>query len=262
MTVLQSIPSWQIALVLFILVILVYLGGYQMRKRAIRKKSEESPPQLKTINGMVLALLGLLLAFTFSMSNARYDTRRSLLVEESNAIGTTILRTDIYPDSVRNLLRTTLKAYLEERILFYNVGMDYPLMVKHYRNSEALSAKVWHIAATYAKTDNTTTVSSQLIPAINAMIDIATTRRSAGEGTIPESIMYFLFSLCCCTSFLIGYDHSGKLDWIIILGFSFILSATVFYIIDLDRPRSGFVNMDKPHNIMLELRGMFKEDSQ
>jgi len=243
---------------LFGMVILFYLAGYSMRKHAMKKNANDSIAQLKTINGMVMALLGLLLAFTFSMSNARYDARRSLLVEEANAIGTTILRTDIYPDSIRDLLRASLKEYLEERILFYEAGMNYPMMVKHYRRAETLSAAVWQIATTYAKVNNSTTVASQLIPSINAMIDIATTRRSAGEGTIPESIMYFLFSLCCCVSLLIGYDHIGKLDWVIIGGFSFILSATVFYIIDLDRPRSGFVNMDKPHQIMLEVRGLFE----
>ena len=71
-----------------------------------------------------MALLGLLLAFTFSMSNSRFDNRRQLVIEEANAIGTAILRTDFYPDSVRKLLRASLKEYVENRIAFYRAGMN------------------------------------------------------------------------------------------------------------------------------------------
>lgn len=209
---------------------------------------------------MLLGLLGLLLAFTFSMSNSRYDTRRQLVIEEANNIGTVILRTDIYPDSVRKLLRSNLKEYVEARIAFYQAGMDIEKMVGLYRKADDLSKKVWSIVATYAKTDDITTRTSQLIPALNDMIDITTTRRAAGEATIPDSIMYFLFILSCCTAFLLGYDHKNKIDWIVVMGYAVLLSGTIFNIIDLDRPRSGLVNMDLPNQKIIELREMFNED--
>jgi hypothetical protein len=98
-----------------------------------------------------------------------------------------------------------------------------------------------------------------MTPALNAMIDITTTRRAAGEETIPDSIMYFLFFLCLCTSFLVGYDNKGKSDWIVLSGFSIILSIIILLIVDLDRPRSGFINMDTPNQKIIELREMFNE---
>ena len=49
------------------------------------------------IDGAVFALPGLLLAFTFSGAAARFDTRRHLIVEEANAIGTAYLRLDLLP---------------------------------------------------------------------------------------------------------------------------------------------------------------------
>ena len=54
---------------------------------------------LGAINGTLLGLLGLLLAFTFGMASSRYDTRRQLVIEEANDIGTVILRTDFFPDT-------------------------------------------------------------------------------------------------------------------------------------------------------------------
>ena len=257
LSLLQSTSTFLITIILFILIIGFYLLGHRTRLSVI-KKNPDHPRELGAINGTLLGLLGLLLAFTFSMSSSRFDTRRQLVIEEANNIGTVVLRTDIYPDSVRKLLRVNLKEYVEARIAFYQSGMDIEKVVGYYRKADDIGKKIWFIAATYAKSDDNVTRTSQLIPALNDMIDITTTRIAAGEGTIPDSIMYFLFILCFCSAFLLGYDHKDKIDWIIVIGFAIMLSATVFNIIDLDRPRSGFINMDTPNEKIIELREMFE----
>ena len=258
-TLLQTTSAYTIALVIFVLVILAYWGGYKARKKIIEKDPERAKTDIKAINGMLIGLLGLLLAFTFSMANSRYDDRRHLVIEEANIIGTTILRTDMYPDSMRNLLRSALRDYVETRIAFYQAGLDFNKAFAEYRSGQNLSAKVWRLATDYAKKDGITTRTSLLIPSTNEMIDIVETRLAAGEGTIPDSIMYFLFLLCACSAFLLGYDQEGKVDWIIVTGFAVTLSATVFSIVDLDRPRGGLINMDGPNKKIVALREMFKE---
>ena len=70
--------------------------------------------------------------------------------------------------------------------------------------------------------------------------------------------MYFLFSLCLGSAFLLGYDQRGPINWTIVFGFALMLSATVFTITDLDRPRSGLIRMDGPNAKIVELRGLFK----
>ena len=257
---LQSAPTPLVVIIIFALIIVFYVFGHHLRSRAIKKSPEQSTVELGSINGTLLGLLGLLLAFTFSMSSSRFDTRRGLVIEEANNIGTVILRTDIYPDSVRLLLRSNLKQYVEERIAFYQDGMDIEKVAEHYLKADSIGKEVWSIAARHAKTDNITTRTSELIPALNAMIDITTTRRAAGEATIPDSIMYFLFILCFCSAFLLGYDNKHKIDWIVVMGFAIMLSITVYMIIDLDRPRSGLINMDTPNQKIIELREMFNRN--
>jgi hypothetical protein len=260
-SILQLTPTYVIAIAIFALVMLSYWAGHRSRMRAIANDPEHAKADLKTINGMLVGLLGLLLAFTFSMSNSRYDDRRHLIVVEANIIGTTILRTDMYPDSIRTLLRSALKGYVDKRIAFYQAGMDLEKAMSEFRAGQALSAEVWRIATEYAKTNENTTRTAQLIPSINEMIDITSTRLAAGEGTIPDSIMCFLYVLCVCTSFMLGYDQSTKVDWIMVTGFAVALSATVFSIVDLDRPRSGLINMDRPNHVMVELREMFSDEN-
>jgi len=49
---------------------------------------------------MIAAILGLLafrLAFTFGVAASRFDTRRELVLDEANAIGTTFLRAALLP---------------------------------------------------------------------------------------------------------------------------------------------------------------------
>ncbi len=193
------------------------------------------------------------------MSSARYDNRRSTVVEEANAIGTVILRTDIYPDSMRRLLKSNLKEYVEARIAFYEARMDLEKAFIAYHKADAIGKQVWSITAAYAQKNSTITIASQLIPALNDMIDITTTRLAVGEATVPDSIMYFLFILCFCSAFLLGYDTKAKIDWIVVIGFGIMLSSTVFNIIDLDRPRSGLIDMDKPNQKIVELREMFAD---
>lgn len=255
---LQVASPFIISAVLFCLIIIFYMLGNFLIKKILERKSESVNIELGSINGALLALLGLILAFSFSMASSRFDTRRQLIIEEANIVGTVILRMDVYPDSIKNVLKTNMKAYVEKRIDFYQAGMDIPKLVSLFKEADAIGKKIWSITAEYAKKDDITTRTSELIPALNDMIDITTTRRAAGESTIPDSIMYFLFTLCVCSSFLLGYDNKRKIDWVILIGFSVMLSITVFTIIDLDRPRSGLINMDGPNEKIIELREMFK----
>jgi hypothetical protein len=257
MTYLQAAPTFLIGAITFIAVMSIFYIGYRARKVMVKRNPEHADTDLKAINGMMIGLLGLILAFTFGMSNSRFNSRRELIMQEVNTIGTTVLRTDIYPDSMRTLLRLKLQQYVDVRIAFYEVGMNIDSARILYDHGEVIAKDTWKIAASYARKDDITTRTSQLVPSLNAMIDVAATRKAAGEATIPDSIMYFLFILCLSSSFLLGYDQHGRIDWLVVTGFSLMLSVTIFNIIDLDRPRSGLINMDNANKKVVELRELF-----
>ena len=65
------------------------------------------------VDGAVFALLGLLIAFTFSGAAGRFDERRSLIVEETNDIGTAYLRLDLLPAGAQPALRDLFRRYLD-----------------------------------------------------------------------------------------------------------------------------------------------------
>jgi hypothetical protein len=86
-------------LVVFVVVVLggsVAIGALVGRRRLA--KGDESFGTVSVVQGALLGLVGLLLAFGLSMAVGRYETRRGLVVQESNDIGTTYLRAQLLPE--------------------------------------------------------------------------------------------------------------------------------------------------------------------
>lgn len=260
LSLIQSTPAIVLALIAFFLILGCYAMGHYRRDIYLKKYPDQVGKDTSTMTGALLALLGLMLAFSFSMSNSRYDTRRQVIIEGANAIGTVILRTEMYPDSVRTLLRNSMKEYVEARIIVFEKSHTDEELHANQARLDSISKRVWQITSSYARVDPTTVRTSELIPALNNMIDIVTTRRAAFASTIPDSIIYFLLLLCLTSAFLLAHDRKTPTDWVVVIAFALMLSATIFTIIDLDRPQSGLINMDGPHQKVIELRNLFSED--
>lgn len=255
-TLLQT-DAWIITLILFALMLLAgflgkVTGSYMQRKAGAMDKPGEA--------SSLTALLFFLLAFTYGMSSSRYDSRREIVVEEANDIGTAILRSDLYPDSIRTEFRRDFKDYLETRIAYYQSGADVKAVLQSDSLSQVISAKLWKRAAGLAKYPVHLAATQQMIPALNSMIDVTTSRLSGEKAKVPQSILIMLFFLAAITSFYSVYTEARKsgVDWLIQFGFCLLVSLVVFFTLDLDRPRRGFVNLDVPNQTIIALRQQFR----
>ncbi len=76
------------------------------------------------IEASVFGLLGLLLAFSFAGGTSRLDTRRQLIVEEANAIGTAYLRLDLVAVANQPEMRRLFREYLDSRLRVYETLRD------------------------------------------------------------------------------------------------------------------------------------------
>lgn len=249
--------AWEIALLLFVLMIISSfigkkIGNYIQKRRSPKEKSTET--------STLVALLFFLLAFTFGMSSDRYNSRRQIVVEEANDIGTAILRSDLYPDSTRALFRKDFKDYVEARISYYEVGPNLKGILKADSLSQVISGKLWKRATDLSKDPNNLAATQQMIPALNTMIDVTTSRLSGEKAKVPKSIMIMLFCLSFITAFYGGYSdgRNGRIDWLVQIGFCLLVSLVVLFTLDLDRPRRGFVNLDVPNQTIIDLRKNFE----
>src|SRR5215471_12157655 len=101
------------------------------------------------------------------MSQIRLVRVRTVVELEANAIGTAILRSDLYPDSLKNSFRADFKDYLEAVITFYEHATDLSVVHKSKHDAIAIGDKLWTRAAQESKLPSMFLPSQQMIPALN-----------------------------------------------------------------------------------------------
>ena len=255
----NEISTTTITIILFVLLTLLYFAGFKLKRWFIKRGTVEENSGLGIVEGALLSLFGLFIGFTFSMASYRFDHRRETIIAEANNIGTAILRTDLYPDSARTEIRSHLKLYLEYRIAYYDAVVDESLIKASLEGANKESGIIWNIITSLGKNPENREATLLMVPALNEMIDIVTTRESAKNGRVPTSVLWVLIVLSLCSSFIAGYGTRGKsINYVVSLFFIVMITSSIYLIIDLDRPRRGLINTDDANNKIIELREMFK----
>src|SRR5215831_12263548 len=139
------------------------------------QETERERVGLVTVETALYALLGLMIAFTFSGASNRFDARRAQTVQEANAIGTAYLRIDLLPVSRQAALRMKFRAYTDARVAVYGALPDMAASDAHAARAVKLQAEIWTDSLEALKSAPPQ-ASLLVIPALNDMIDITTTR--------------------------------------------------------------------------------------
>jgi len=255
----RNLRSITFAAGLFVGMILLLELGRRLGRRRQSMDETGARAGLGAVEGAVFALLGLLLAFTFSGAATRFDARRQLIVEEANAIGTAWLRLDLLPAAAQPELRDLFRHYLDTRLAVYRKIPDMAAVRAELANANALQGQIWG-RATVACKESANPLTAQLIPALNQMFDIASTRTAAAQIHPPAVIFFLLGGAAWMSSLLAGFAMAaGEMrSWVHMMGFALILTTTVYVILDLEFPRLGFIRVDSFDRLLAELRQTMK----
>jgi hypothetical protein len=238
----------------------LWLGRW-LGQRAIRLDGAAATPNVGSLEAAVFALLGLLIAFTFSGALSRFDARRVQAVQEANAVGTAWLRIDLLPAAAQPKLRATMRAYVDARVATYRQLPDIGGARSAYALSKELQGEIWSEAlAAVKRKDAAPAAELLLIPALNDMFDLATSRIAATQIHPPTVIYVMLCALALIAALLAGYQSAGErgYDWIHKIAFAGIVAATVYLILDIEYPRLGFVRIDAIDKVLLDVRADMK----
>ena len=238
-------PYLTCVLLFALLLASVEIGRIFARKR--RGGVDSETPGTGAINGAVFALLGLILAFTFSGANTRFEGRRDLIVAESNAIGTAYLRIDLVQPDAQPALRAAFKRYVASRVFAYSQITDTDKFRAALVKSGAIQKEIWGLAvAAGRRPDALPAVNISLLPALNEMIDISATRTFATLMHPPTAIYVMLIGLAAISGFLagIGLAAGARQSWVHPVSFALIMTAAIYITIDLEFPRGGFIRVD------------------
>ncbi len=205
----------------------------------------------------VFGLLGLLLAFTFSGAASRFEDRRHLITAEANAIGTAYLRLDLLSPDAQPAMRDLFRRYLDGRLETYRNAQDLAATQASFAEDVALQGQIWKRAvAESMKPGMPTQAAMLLLPALNEMIDITSTRLMVTRNHPPLVVFLMLAMLALVGALLVGYGTSvnKQRTWLHTLVFAAILSLTTYVIIDLEFPRLGLIRIDEADRILVDLR--------
>jgi hypothetical protein len=208
------------------------------------------------LDAAVYALFGLLLAFIFSGAASRFELRRDLIAQETNAIGTAYLRLDLLAQERQDTLRPLFRRYVESRLAIHRlVGSDLQGALTELQKSQALQNDIWRLGVIGARETGNPAVLTLTLTALNDMIDVTTTRLAAMRNHPPSVIYGMLVIVAFASSFLSGMAmaKSPVRPWPHILAFTLVISATVFVILDIEHPRSGFVKVNSSDQVMVDL---------
>lgn len=240
---------------LFVSVLLFVEFGRRLGARRPEVETERERNVRSALENAIFALLGLMIAFTYAGAASRFETRRTLTIQEANAIGTAYLRIDTLPPAAQSALRDKFRQYAAARIARYQVLPDLAASEVEAARSEALQREIWTDSVT-ALTDAGPTAPLLLLPALNEMIDITATRAVMLETKTPPVVLAVLVVLTLVCSILIGSGLARKRTrsvFVHTLGFALVLTVTLYVIFDLDHPRFGLIQLDYVDKALMEV---------
>lgn len=254
----ETIVAWAFSLALFAGMLLCLEIGWRLGRRRRARDLEGATAGIAAIDGAVFGLLGLLLAFSFSGAATRFDGRRQLIVQEANAIGTAWLRLDLLPASAQAPLRDQFRTYLDSRLETYRLLPDVAAAEAEYARSVVMQQSIWTNAVA-ACSGAGAQATMLLLPALNDMIDITTTRTAAMRMHPPPVMYGMLFALALASALLAGYGMAGaeSRSWLHVLGFVMAMAAAVYVIVDVEFPRLGVIRVDAFDQFLRDLRTSF-----
>lgn len=231
--------------------------GRRVGSSRLTEEGESYTQGIGALESAVFALLGLLLAFSFSGALARFDYRRQLVITEVNAIGTAWLRIDLLPDDAKATMRDLFRRYLDTRVSAYQRLPDVAAFNAELAKAGNLQGEIWTLAVpASARASSPDAAQMLLLDALNTMFDITTTRTEAFRIHTPMVIFWMLGALSLSCALFAGYDMARRKRRNLLhsVAFTLVLSLTVYVIIDLEYPRFGLINMFDSDQVLADLR--------
>ena len=254
---LDAIPLWGLYPITVGLVLLAAEAGFLLgRRHRLRSQEEAQKAPVGEIVAAMLGLLALLLGFTFSLAASRFDMRRSLVLDEANALGTAWLRAGLLPEPQRGEGRRLLHQYLEVRL-----GVVDPEKVAEIiGRSEELQDQLWAEAEALGQSQPGSVMTGMYIASLNEVFDLHAKRVSYGlRVRVASIIRAALYLVAVLAIGAIGYHGgmAGCRQMRVVLPLALTFSAVLLLIADLDRPQEGLFRVS--HASLEDLRKLMRE---
>jgi hypothetical protein len=202
--------------------------------------------ELAIVQSAALTLLGLIVGFSFAMAINRYDQRKGYEEAEANAIGTAYVRADLMPETAAAAARSTLKGYLNQRILFYETS-DQSDLERIGAETARLGADLWASARSLAAAQPTP-VAALVASGVNDVLNSTDSTTAAWLDRIPIPAWWLLVLIGVGANVTLGFG-TKRFNSLLLFVVPLTVAISAFLIADIDSPRGGVVQV-QPENLI------------
>jgi hypothetical protein len=246
------LSSLELGLLIFGVVLGTTLVGVVAGRR-LRAHADVLREPVGVLQAALLGLVGLILAFGLTMAVGRYDSRRSAVVQEANAIGTTYLRAQTLREPTRTRSLEGLVRYTDSVIVLAGSVPGSADAREAIADGELLQRSLWRLAGEALADSPTDSAPRLYVETLNEMIDMQTVHVSALNNRVPAAVLVIeIIGASIALGLLALYLAilaRGVLSVVLAAAFVSVLLLITF---DLDRPVRGLVRV--PDTPLVDLR--------
>lgn len=238
-----SLDDWALALIILAVVTGVTGAGIALG-RYLQKHSETVPEQFGVLQGALLGVVALILAFGLTLAVGRYEDRRAAVVTEANAIGTTYLRAQLLAEPVRDRSLRLLRDYTDLALRISGEVPGSPAMRRTVAAEGTVQRQLWRLAGQAIDAAPMASAPRLYVDSLNTMIDQQTVRISALGNRVPEAVLALEVIGAAIALALLGLYLSvlgrGVVPMLLAVALVTMLLLVIF---DLDRPTRGLITI-------------------
>jgi hypothetical protein len=238
-----SLPSWAVILLLVGLIGAATAAGFALG-RYLRKHQEALREPFGVLQGALLGVVGLILAFGLTLAVGRYEDRRSATVAEANAIGTAYLRAQLIPEPARSRSLAVLRSYADLAIQVSKEVPGSPGMRRTTAGEEVQQRRLWRLAGQALDAAPLASGTRLYVDSLNEMFDDQASRLSSLTNRVPVAVLALeVFGAAIAIGVLSLHISVLGRGIVAMLAAAALVTLLLLVTFDLDRPTRGLITV-------------------
>ncbi len=157
--------------------------------RSLRKHKETLKEPYGALQAALLGVVGLILAFGLTMAVGRYETRRSAVVDDANAIGTAYLRAQTLAEPQRSESLALMRRYTDADLQLAHSIPNSPAARAAVVDGSLIQRRLWNLAGQALDGAPNANSTRLYVDSLNSMIDMQTVRVASLNNRIPSEVL-------------------------------------------------------------------------
>jgi hypothetical protein len=238
-----SYPIWAVIVIVFGIVGAATLAG-SATGRYLREHQDALREPFGVLQGALLGVVGLILAFGLTLAVGRHENRRAAVVSEANAIGTAYLRSQLIAEPARSRSIALFPQYAD---LAIQVSREIPNSDGMRRTTTAegvLQRRLWRVAGQAIAGAPVASAPRLYIESLNPMFDAQEARLSAVNNRVPAAVLALeVFGAAVAIGLLALHISLLGRGLVAMLAAAALVTLLLLVIFDLDRPTRGLIKV-------------------